>query len=140
MNYRKLLPGALLGAVVFFLLGWLIYGVLMADYFYKYSGKAGHIINRAETEYNFLFMACGNLLMGLLLAYALLRMRAAGFLNGMITGALLCALMVASLDCTVYATTWVLSKHAILGDVLAYAVMGGAAGGVIGLLNRDAES
>src|SRR5450759_2816850 len=40
MNTKKFLIGGIVGGVVYFLLGWLVYGHLLTNYFHDHSGNA----------------------------------------------------------------------------------------------------
>lgn len=57
MNYTKFLLGSLVGGIVYFLLGWLFYGVLFTN-----------IYPPSETE-NMLFIVLGSLSYGVLFSY-----------------------------------------------------------------------
>ena len=43
MNIKKMLVAGTVGGVLFFLLGWLVYGILLKDYFFNNTGAAGHL-------------------------------------------------------------------------------------------------
>ena len=129
MNITKLLVGTIAGGIVFFLLGWLVYGQLLASFMYHNTGKAGHIINRKDME--FLYLVIGNLLSGLLLAYIFLKGNVNTLAAGLVTGGIVGFLMAASVDSVIYGTSFVLSKKAMVADVLAYTVISAVAGAVI---------
>lgn len=57
MNYTKFLLGSIVGGIVYFLLGWLFYGILFTN-----------LYPPSETE-NMLFIVLGSLSYGVLLSY-----------------------------------------------------------------------
>lgn len=67
MNSKTLLSGAIAG-VVLFLLGWLVYGILLADY---YADVTNQCIMLPMEEFNPGYMFISNLLYGYLLAMVL---------------------------------------------------------------------
>jgi len=137
MNLKKLTLGALAGGILYFLLGWLVYGILLKDLFHTYSGKVGHIIDRPEAEMDWLFLVGGNLAAGILLSWVIQRSASTTLMKGLVTGAVLGFLVSVSVDCVIYATSYVMSKHGILLDVMAATVIGGIVGAVLGLMNKS---
>ena len=65
MNTKKLFIGGIVGGIVYFLLGYLIYGKFLMSYFSEHHGLATDA-NRAQPM--FLYLIIGNLLMGFLLS------------------------------------------------------------------------
>ena len=136
MNLKKLMVGSIVGGVLYFLLGWLVYGILLKDLFHTYSGKVGHIIDRPEAEMDWLFLVGGNLAAGILLAWMIQRTASNTLAKGLVTGTVLGFFMSVSVDCMIYATSYVMSKHGILLDVIAATVIGAITGAVLGALNK----
>lgn len=130
MNITKLLIGTIAGGLVFFLLGWLVYGNLLADYMSHHAGRIGHLADRKEMD--FLYIAVGNLVQGLLFSYIFLKGNVNTLAAGLVTGAILGFLMGVGVDCLTYGTTLMLSKRGMLGDVIAFTVISAIAGAVIG--------
>lgn len=128
MNIKKLLIGGIAGGIVFFLLGWLVYGTLLTDFMRHNPGKIG-LTGRIEPDY--LYLSIGQLLYGFLLAYIFLKANVHSIAGGIVTGAIVGGLMAAAVDFTMYGTTIILSKKLVLADVLAAAVMAAIAGAVI---------
>ena len=129
MNISKLFIGAIVGGVVFFLLSWLLYGYLLTDFMYHNTGKIGHVAERKEME--FLYLVIGNLLEGLLLAYILIKSNVTTLAAGLVTGGIVGFLMVTSVDCIMYGTTFILSKKGMLADVVSFTVISAIAGAAI---------
>ncbi len=131
MNIKKLLIGTIAGGIVFFLLGWLIYGNLLADFMRHHAGEKPHLDRK---NILFLYLVIGNLVQALLLTYIILKSGSRGLANGFITGLTVGLLASVGFDTVIYATSLILSKKSMLADVLAYTVMSGIAGAVIGAL------
>jgi hypothetical protein len=128
MNSKKLIIGGIVGAIVYFLLGWLAYGKLLMDYFSKHAGTARDV-NRAEPM--FLYLIIGNLLMGFLLSYIFVKAKISSLGNGLVTGAVVGFLMSSSTDSIVFATTTVMSRQGILADVIAFTIMSAITGAIV---------
>lgn len=137
MNLKKLTLGSLVGGILYFLLGWLVYGLLLKDLFHTYSGKVGHIIDRPEAEMDWLFLVGGNLAAGILLAWVIQRTASHTLIKGLVTGAVLGFFVSLSVDCMIYATSYVMSKHGVLLDVIAATLIGGLTGAVLGAMNKS---
>lgn len=131
MDIKKLLMGGIAGAVAFFLLGWLIYGILLMDFMTAHSGAAGNV-GRAEPD--FLYLVIGNLASGLLLAYIFIKGNVNSMGAGIVAGAIIACLMTVGFDCVMYATSTVISKTAMAADVAAATVMGAITGGIVGMV------
>jgi hypothetical protein len=131
MNFKKLLMGGIAGGVAFFLLGWLIYGILLMDFMNNHPGTVGNI-NKAEPD--FMYLALGNLLMGFLFAYIFVKANVNSLANGLVTGGIIGALMSAGFNCVMYATTNITSKTAMAADVAGMTIMCAIGGAIIGMV------
>ncbi len=129
MNIKKMLIAGTIGGVLFFLFGWLVYGILLKDYFFKNTGAAGHL-DRVDIQMATVFI--GSLLQGFVYAYVFARANVESLKDGMITGGILGFLMISAFDCMMYGTTLVLSKHSLLGDILASTSIAIVVGAIIG--------
>lgn len=128
----KMLVGALIGAVLFFLLGWLIYGILLADMMAGYMNTA---CTRPMEEMNMGLMILGNVVFGLLFAYILSSGGAkfSSFSGGAMGGAVVGLLMSLSYDSMIYAqSTMMNSFTGVIMDVVAFTIISAIAGGGIG--------
>lgn len=133
MNTRMLLA-ALVGGVVAFLLGWLIFGLLLASYMdahiVKYEG-----LMKPQEQMNLGLMFVNNLLVALLLAWALGRMGVKDFKSGVVAGAIMGFLFYLSVDLGFLAMTNLFDGPGmVVVDALANAVLTGLVGGTIGLM------
>ena len=131
MDIKKLSIGTIAGAVVFFLLGWLVYGMLLQDFMRHHLGNVG-IIGRKEIKFTFLI--AGYVLQGLLLTYILLKANVNSLAGGLVTGAVVGFLMAAALDLIMYGTSTILSKNGMMADVIAATAISAIAGAVVGAL------
>ena len=131
MDIKKLSIGTIAGAIVFFLLGWLVYGILLQDFMRHHLGHVG-IIGRKDMKFTFLI--AGQVVQGLLFTYILLKANVSSLVGGLIMGAVLGFLMAVAVDFTMYGTSIVMSKYGMLADVIASTVISAIAGAVIGAL------
>ena len=131
MDIKKLLIGGIAGGVVFFLLGWLVYGILLMDFMANHTGTAGNV---ARAEPDFLYLIIGNLVIGFLITYIFLKANVNTLISGIFTGGILGLLMSVGFDCINYATTTTMSKTGMAADVVATTVMSAITGGIIAIL------
>ncbi len=136
MDIKKLFIGAITGGVIFFLLGWLVYGKLLTDFMLHNAGKIGHV---DRTDMEFLYIIIGNLLQGLLLAYIFIKANVNTLAGGLVTGGIVGFLMVAAVDCIIYGTSFMLSKKGMAADVIAFTVIAGIAGAAIGAVSASGK-
>ena len=132
MNTNKLLVGALLGGVAFFLLGWLFYGMLFTDTLASLMPEMAKI-QRPGAEIDMVPMILGNLTTGLLFAYIFERWASVrSFMGGLVAGATIGFMLAFSVDCIWHATTNLMTWSGVILDSVIFTVMCGLAGGVIG--------
>lgn len=124
----KAIVGGLLGGLVYFLLGWLIYGVLMKD------AMGSMPCMRTLETMSYIWILAGNLFSGLLLGYLFSKMAGANSLKGgAMAGLVIGLLFSAGYDCIMYGTTTMMdSPTGIVMDVIMSAVMSAIAGAVVG--------
>jgi hypothetical protein len=125
--------GGIVGGILFFFLGWLIYGNLLAGFMQKHPGTATGV-ERAEDQMQYLYLAIGNLAMGFLLAYIFVKGNVSSLTGGLVTGGVVGALVSVGVDCTMYGTTNILSKTAMAADVAVMTVMCAVVGAVVGMV------
>ncbi len=131
MDFKKLFLGGIAGGVAFFLLGWLIYGILLMDFMTNNPGTAGNI-ERAEPDY--LYLVLGNLALGFLFAYIFIKANVNTMANGLVTGGIIGLLMGVGGNCMTYALTTTTSKMAMAADVGGFVVMTAVGGAIIGMI------
>ena len=130
---KKIVIGGIAGGILFFLLGWLVYGILLMDYMNQHTGLKGNV-NRTDADMQMIYILAGSVLQGILLAYVLVRSNVSTLAGGLITGATVGFLISSSVDLTMYGTTYILSKHSILADVIAATAIFAIAGGLVVLI------
>ena len=127
---KKILIGGIAGGILFFLLGWLVYGILLMDYMSHHAGLKGNV-NRSDADLQMIYIFAGSVLQGILLAYVLVRTNVTTLSGGFITGAIVGFLISSSVDLTMYGTTYVFSKHSIMADVIAATTISALTGTVM---------
>ena len=133
MDIKKLVIGGITGGILYFFLGWLVYGNLLADFMKTHPGTATNV-DRAMEDMNWMYLVIGNLVSGFLIAFIFVKGNVNSLANGLVTGAILALLMSTAFDTIMYATTNIVSKKMMLADVLASGAMGGVVGAVVGLV------
>lgn len=134
----KILRGTLFGGIAYFLIGWLVYGVLLYNFF---SPMINTCANRPEGEMVWWAMIVSNLLIALFLTLFLKWSGARVIVDGLKTGALFGALFTATIDLSFYSmTTMYNSLLPVLIEIVASAVVLGVIGGIIVLTWGKQES
>jgi hypothetical protein len=125
----KILIGGVLGGIAFFLLGYLLYGLLFAN-----ALAACTSCQRPMEEINFVCLFVGNLFIGWTIAYIFSRWASIStFMGGAIGGATIGLLLAIGWDSIGYATsTMYTGMTCIIYNILIEVVMWGIVGGIIG--------
>ncbi len=131
MDIKKLAVGGIVAGILFFLLGWLIYGMLLMDFMKNHPGV---VSGYDKATPDMLYLVIGNLLSGFLMAYIFVKANITTLAGGLIMGAVVGVLMTASMDCIMYATTNLVSKKMMMADVLSSAAMSGITGAIVGMV------
>ena len=130
MNAKQWVIGTVVGAVVIFAVGYVIFDVLLGDYYAANSGSATGVIRDEPVVWA---LVVGALAYAALIIYA---MRAqAGSVNlvsGMKVGAIVGFLLWATADYSLYAITNMNNLSVTVLDPFVEIVHGGIAGAVIG--------
>ncbi|HVM89664.1 MAG TPA: hypothetical protein VMT76_15855 [Puia sp.] len=127
MNISKFILAGIAGGILIFLLGYLTYGLLLADFFTKHAGPAKGA-GRDMQQLLFLYLFIGNLLFGFLLAYVISKSGITTIGKGFICGATVGFLANAANGCITFATTWLISRTALAADAVSFAVVSGIVG------------
>lgn len=131
---NKTLLGALAGGVSLFLLGWLIYGMILMDYT---TANFNQCASNPPEQMIWWAMILSCLASGLLLALVFTWSNTSGAAAGAKIGAIIGALIALNFDFSMYSMTSMFSSlTALIVDVLAYTVMMGIAGAIVGLVMR----
>lgn len=132
MDAKKRIMATLAGFVVIFLLGWLIYGMLLMDFFISNSGTASGVM-RAESEMVWWALIAGNVLQAYFLVYIFGKWaNITTFNGGLQAGATIGLIIGFAYDLTMYGTSNTMNLTAALVDPFVGAAMMGITGGVIG--------
>ena len=83
MNSQKFIVGGVVGGIVNFILGWLVYGMLLKDFM---ASNASSGIMRADSDMIWWALIVGNLCVGFLLAYVIGKGGAASAAKGAAVG------------------------------------------------------
>ncbi len=125
----KILKGTVIGGVVFFFMGWLIWGILLADFM---AANYNPAVNRPADEMIWWSLILSNLVTALFLTLVLDWSGAKGMVDGIKTGALFGFLYALSIDLSLYSMT-VMSETfmPVIVDVVVYTVVMGIIGMII---------
>jgi hypothetical protein len=134
MNTNKILVSALMGGVAYFLLGWLVYGILLASIF-----TPAEAIQKNPMEV--WAMIVGSLAYGVLIAIIYGRWaNISTFVTGAKAGAVLGALSAVWIDFSMFAMYNFTDLQTSLIDVVVHAAISAITGGIIGWwLGRGAK-
>ena len=130
MNSKNLILGTIAGAFTFFIVGFLIYGLLLTNFFTENMGSATGVMKDPP---NFLILILGELASGFLFTYIFSHWAGIKtFATGAKAGALIGFLMGLSFNLINLATANIHTLNTAIVDSLVQLVMGALAGGVIG--------
>jgi hypothetical protein len=129
MKTNKILPGGIAGAVVFFLLGWVIYGILLKDFM---AANYNQSVSRPMEDMVWWALILSNLGYGFLLSFVLSWSNTTSAITGARLGGIIGFLLALSVDLGFYAmSTYISNVTAILVDIIVYIVMSAIAGAVV---------
>ncbi len=125
MNLRNFVLAGITGGIMYFLLGWLLYGNLFAD-------QIKSTVSRDPNDLIFWSLALGNLCCGFLMAYIFSRAHIKNAVNGIVMGTIVGFLMCVSIDLIAYSTTTTASLTNIAYDVAIFTAMSSLTGAGVG--------
>ena len=131
MSSKKFLAGGLVGGFAFFLLGWLVFGMMLNKFMMEHSVSSSSAF-RGEANMVWWAMAVGNLSLGFLLSYVIAKAGCHSAGAGLITGAVTALLTSLATNCITYAQIDLWDSTALITDVAASTVVGGIVGAIIG--------
>ncbi len=133
MNTKTIIA-ALVGAVASFLLGWVIWGMLLMDYFTANTIQyPGLMLPETETKLWAIFIS--NLSGSFMFAWLFSRMNVKTLAAGAQTGAIINIFIAISIDMMFYSMmNWYANTTIIVVDILVNAFFGAVIGGVIALM------
>ncbi|MFY0645117.1 MAG: hypothetical protein JXR19_11695 [Bacteroidia bacterium] len=119
----------IVGGVVYFFLGWLVYGMMLMDYM---GANSNTCAMRGEDEFVWWAMIASNLLFALLLAIIFSWSGVSSAMKGLTSGAIIGLLFALTMAMGQYAMTTMYGDLTIMVvDVLASTVMAAVLGGVV---------
>ena len=132
MNTNKFIVGGIIGGVASFLIGWLVWGMLLMNFFKEHTTEAGKTVMRADADMIWWALIAGNLLWGFVFSYVLNKSGSNSPVSGATTGAVLALLVSAAYDCFIYAFQNIGDTTSMAVDIITNLVVGGIIGGIIG--------
>ena len=134
MTAKNRILATLIGFIVLFLLGWLIYGMLLMDFYGNNAGSASGVM-RAEGEMVWWALILGNFFQAYLLVYIFGNWaNVTTFSDGLKAGAIIGLIMGLAFNLTMYGTSNIMNMTSALVDPFVSAVMMAITGGVIGVM------
>jgi pentatricopeptide repeat protein len=131
----KVLIAALAAGVASFLLGWVVYGMLLEGYMKAHTTEAAHGVWKQMENMNWLGMIISNLAWGVFLAWSLSRMGVNDMSGGFVAGAIIGGLVAINIDLFFYSMmNWYTDKMVVIVDVLVSTVFHGILGAVTGIV------
>jgi len=131
MNTNKFLIGGIIGGIVYFLLGYLVFGMLLKDFMASNMGSATGVM-KADMDFVWWALIVGNLFSGLALSYILSKAGVSSAGAGAWVGFVASLLIAAAFDFIWLGVSNINSLKGSLVDIVASAVMGAIVGAVIG--------
>ena len=128
MKIDKLLLSTLAGGVAYFILGFLMYGMLFMKFFEAHSTSSA-----MKDPMDWWALILGNLIWALFLAYVFSRWASVStFMGGLKAGAVIGLLVTLAFDLTIFGTSDMMDLTGTLVDPIVNTVMTGITGGVVG--------
>jgi hypothetical protein len=131
MNTNKFLIGGIVGGIAYFLLGWLVYGMLLTDFMASNAGSAGNVM-KANADVVWWALIVGNIFSGLALSYVLSKAGSSGAGAGAAVGAVFGLLVTAGFDFTMLGVSNISTLKGYCVDIAVSTVMSAIVGGIIG--------
>ena len=131
MNTNKFLVGGIIGGIAYFLLGYLVWGMLLMDFMTNNAGSATGVM-KTNDQFIWWALIVGNLFSGFLLSYVLNKSGSNSAGSGAATGAVIGLLVSAGFDFIMYGVANLSTLNGALVDILASTVVAAVVGGIIG--------
>jgi hypothetical protein len=130
MKTNKILLGGIAGSVLFFLLGWIIYGILLKDFM---AANYNQSVYRPMEGTIWWAMIVSNLAWGFMVSFVLNWANVTNALSGAKLAVIIGFLLAVSIDLSFYAmTTMFASLTAVIVDIIVYSVMSAIIGSTVG--------
>lgn len=131
MNTNKFLIGGIIGGIAFFLLGWLVWGMLLMNFMKDNSGTASGVM-KEQADMVWWALIVGNIFSGLALSYVLSKAGTASAGAGAGVGAVFGLLVAASFDFTMLGVSNINTLKGSLVDIAANIVVTAIVGAIVG--------
>ena len=132
MNTKKFIIGTVAGGIAFFILGFLIYAVLLSGFFASNAGSASGV---QKEQMDWWALVLGNMSFAALLSYIFLKWaHISTFGGGLRAGAIIGLFTNLGWDLVMYGTSNLMNLSATLVDVIAWTVVVALVGGIIGAI------
>ncbi len=132
MKTSKILLGGIAGGLAFFLLGWVVYGMLLMDYTTANNNQCSM---RPMQEMIWWAMIISNLAFGFLLSVVFSWSNTTSVMAGVKVAVIIGLLISISMDLSSYAMTSMFSNFtAVFVDIIAFTVMSAITGAVVALV------
>ncbi|MFN5169999.1 MAG: hypothetical protein ACK5DD_10250 [Cyclobacteriaceae bacterium] len=132
MDAKKRIMATLAGFVVYFLLGFLLYGILLMDFMAANAGTATNVM-RTDADMQWWALIAGNVMQAYLLVYIFGNWaNITTFGGGVKAGAIIGFIMSLGFGLNMYGTTNISNLTATLVDPIVMSVMMSLTGGAIG--------
>lgn len=131
MNTNKFLVGGIIGGIAYFLLGWLVWGMLLMDFMSNNAGTATGVM-KAQADMVWWALIVGNIFSGLALSYVLSKAGVSGAGAGAGVGAVFGLLIAAGFDLTMLGTSNIMTLKGALVDIAASTVVTAIVGAIVG--------
>jgi hypothetical protein len=128
MTTQRIALGTVVGGLVLTFLGYLVYGIIFADFFAANAGSASGV---TREPFNFVALVIGQLAWGALLTLILGWRSVSSVGEGVKVGALAGLLFFLGIDLTLFATTNIQNLMASLVDAILAAVLFAVTGAAI---------
>lgn len=128
MNVKRLAVGSIVGAIIIYLVGTLFWVYLFADFF---NANGGGAVGVTRPEMIKWALVVGTLLYGVLVTLTLEWRGSKSVVGGLITGAIVGALLWGTADFTHYAINTMNNLSATIADTVLEGVRGGVTGAIV---------
>lgn len=116
----KILRGTIFGGIAFFLLGWLVYGMILANFMEAHSDVS---LNRPDDQMVWWAMIVSNLILALFLTMVLKWTGASNIVDGVKTGVLFGFLLSSTVDLMMYSMTTMSDFTMVIVDIIVMTIL-----------------
>lgn len=133
MNSKVIIAG-IVGGIAYFLLGWLIFGILLSGSMDESMSEGMKAVYRGEDNYLYWAFIVGNMAWGFFLAIILNKFGVKSFMKGALNGLWIGLLMVIGFDFGMYAQFTLFDLNMIGMDMIMSPIFTAIIAGIVGLM------